>query len=167
MRCQTCGEELREGARFCPTCGTPTQPGAAQTPQTVQIRRAPPQPSDQSPEATVVVPPAAEEQRQEPSAERPSEPAPRPSRDPGAGYDPVGPPRPTASQSGARRTAGASSTVRSAGGLSLTAPSSADFNTLIQRLLRLARLDTGVFGELYADAGATIPVAIFAAIVLI
>jgi len=168
MRCQTCGEELREGARFCPTCGTPTQPGEAQTPPTVQIRRTPPQPGGQSPEATVVVPPAAVEQDQEPSAaEPPPEPAPRPGRDPGAGYDPVGPPRPAASQSGARRPAGASSTARPAGGLSLTAPSSADFNTLVQRLLRLARLDTSVFGELYADASATIPVAIFAAIVLV
>jgi hypothetical protein len=176
MRCQTCGEELREGARFCPTCGTPTQPGGATTPPTVQIRRSsaesaesPPASDPESPamQQTVAAAPqdisgAADETIVAP----PPEPAPRAERDPGAGYDPVGPPR-RAPGPGAGAASAAQSSRRSEASMPKMSASSADFNTLVQRLLRLLRLDTSVFAELYADTAATIPVAIYAAAVLI
>lgn len=173
MRCQTCGEELREGARFCPTCGTPTQPSAA-TPPTVQIRRPPSEPASAS--SSVTEPPAAAQptapepqDTPDPGAETvvvpPPGPAPRAERDPGAGYDPVGPPRP-APRAGTRGAPAATSTPASPK-QGLTAASGSDFSRLLQRLLRLLRLDTSVFGELYADSSATVPVAVFAAVVLL
>jgi hypothetical protein len=159
MQCQTCGEELREGARFCPTCGTPTAAGGASvTPPTIQIRR----PSASAPGApTDSAPPELNAEEQSTARGEP----PRLPRDPGAGYDPVGPPRVAP---GVRRTrvtpapAGAS-----AGGTPLVTPTSADFNTLFQRIGRLVRLDTSVFGEVYADRSATIPVAVYAAVVFL
>ena len=160
MRCQTCGEELREGARFCPTCGTPTGGAAPVTPPTIQIRRpsaSPPgAPSDSaSPDVSAEEEPTA---RVEP---------PRLTRDPGAGYDPVGPPRTAPGVRSARPAPSSSGTVRPGGRAAFAAPTSADFNTLVQRLGRLARLDTSVFGEVYADRSATIPAAVFGAVVLL
>jgi hypothetical protein len=178
MRCQTCGEELREGARFCPTCGTPTQAGAPTTPQTIQIRRTTSS-SQQSPEAAAA--PSEEETQRpvdtdrvpdppedvtQPSMPRTSEPSGRMHRDPGAGYDPVGPPRqaPQSRRGGAAPPTGA---AQPTGARQFSTPSSTEFNVLIQRLMRLLRLDTSVFGELYADRSATIPAATFAIAVML
>ena len=47
------------------------------------------------------------------------------------------------------------------------AVSGADFTVLFQRLRRLARLDTSVFADIYADARATVPVVVFAAVALL
>ena len=159
MRCQTCGEELREGARFCPTCGTPTGAAAPVTSPTIQIRR----PSASSPGAPSESASQDAGAEEEPTAR--IEP-PRVSRDPGAGYDPVGPPRPAP---GVRstRTVSPSRGAPRAGGLGLAPPSSADFSTLFQRIGRLVRMDTSVFGEVYADRSATVPAAIFGAVVLL
>jgi hypothetical protein len=94
----------------------------------------------------------------------PPEP-PRAGRDPGAGYDPVGPPRtPPRAGDAAANVAPPPRATAAAPKLSV---SSADFNTMIQRMLRLLRLDTSVFAELYQDSAATIPVAIYAAAVLL
>jgi hypothetical protein len=189
MRCQTCGEELREGARFCPTCGTPTQPSATATPPTVQIRRSASEPvSEPVPEPapppaepeqplgertvaaepqttpdpgaeTIVVAPSRSDTRaaREPGAEG-ERTIPR---DPGAGYDPV------ARMAPGRGASTAPPATPSAAARGFTTPSAADFNLLVRRLLRLLRLDTSVFADLYADASATVPVAIFAAAVLV
>src|SRR5215204_2116732 len=158
MRCQTCGEDLREGARFCPTCGTPSQPTAAPAAPTVQIRC--------SGGESVAGPPPAESVPAPVS--RAPEPTARPARDPGAGYDPVGPTRP-ATQAPPRPVVTAS--AGGAGGSTmmagLTTPTSGDFRTLFERLQRLARLDTSVFAEVYADTAATIPVAVLAAVVFV
>jgi hypothetical protein len=158
MQCQTCGEELREGARFCPTCGTPTATGGASvTPPTIQIRR----PSTSAPVAPPdLAPPELTAEEQTTARVEP----PRLSRDPGAGYDPVGPPRVAPGVRPARPPA---SSGGSAGGSAFVAPTSADFNTLLRRIGRLLRLDTSVFGEVYADRSATIPAAIFGAVVLL
>jgi hypothetical protein len=101
-------------------------------------------------DATVVAPPP------EPS---------RASRDPGAGYDPVGPPR-TPPRTG-DPDPGVAPPPRAESTKPTMSASSADFNTLIQRILRLFRLDTSVFAELYSDNAATIPVAVYAAAVLL
>lgn len=158
MQCQTCGEELRDGARFCPTCGTPTAAGGASaTPPTIQIRR----PGAASGVSAGAVPPDATAEEQATARVEP----PRLSHDPGAGYDPVGPPR---TAPGVRpRPAAPRSTPTAAGGSAFAAPTSADFSTLFRRLTRFLRLDTSVFGELYADRSATIPAAIFGAVVLL
>lgn len=180
MRCQTCGEELREGARFCPTCGSPTQPGAASTPTTVQIRRpsseqAPP-PTEQEPAASpppdqsspeVVAEPGAETVVVQPAASPPrADREPAAVRDPGVGYDPVGPPR-VAPPPGTRASTNTPPRPAGAPARGFTPPTGADFSTLMQRLLRLLRLDTKVFADLYADASATVPALVFAAAVLI
>lgn len=199
MRCQTCGEELREGARFCPTCGTPSQPGVATTPPTVQIRRTNPEPAQAPPppdanplQQTVATPitrggsPAADTPTDAPDMQQtvaatpddltgtgeetivapPPQASPRMERDPGAGYDPVGPPR-RAPRSGAGTENSAPPPPRSATAMPRMSASSADFTTLLQRLTRLLRLDTSVFAELYNDSAATLPVAIYAAVVLL
>jgi hypothetical protein len=159
MRCATCGEELREGARFCPTCGTPAAESAAQAaraPAPMHVER----PVDPAAAARGAAPsvPAEQPAQRPPTASVP--PPRRVARDPGAGYDPTG-----ASPYGPN--AGRAPTAPSAAGGAPTAVSGADFTVLFQRLGRLARLDTGVFAEIYADARATVPVAVFAAVVLL
>jgi hypothetical protein len=94
----------------------------------------------------------------------PPEPA-RTTRDPGAGYDPVGPPR-TPPRAGDSSPGVVPPPPARTAAPQLSA-SSADFNALFQRLMRLVRLDTSVFAELYSDSAATIPVAIYAAAVLL
>lgn len=175
MRCQTCGEELREGARFCPTCGTPTSDAGSNslTPPTVQIRRplintAADDPAGE-PQLGVAaadeIPPAAS-------------PTGRTGRDPGAGYDPTGPSRPAGQAAGQPVRATTIAPARSRGeappggdaprvAAPVATPSSADFNSLIERAQRLLRFDTGVFGDLYQDTRAMVPAAIFAAIVFL
>ena len=168
MRCQTCGEELREGARFCPTCGTPTPTPAAGgeplTQPTIQVPR-----SALSGTGGVPEPPAPR-QAPEPVPSRASEPG-RAGRDPGADYNPVGPPRPAAQSARTTVTPGrgaATGAASAAGGAPrMAAPSSADLGRVWRGFLRLLRLDTSVFGEVYADASAMVPVAIFAAAVLV
>lgn len=153
MRCATCGEELREGAKFCPTCGTPAAESAASagvTPATMRVER-PVEPAAARGPAGAAAGPSP--------AGRPAEGVPR--RDPGAGYDPTG-----ASPYGARRAAGEQQPSGQ-----VTAPpmtvSGEEFALLLRRLLRLARLDTGVFADIYRDAGATVPIAVYAAAVLV
>ena len=182
MRCQTCGEELREGARFCPTCGTPTAAADPLTPPTVQIRRPQAPPTDDEPVAPYTSEPAY---APEPATEPPTEPltppvaapSPRASRDPGAGYDPTGSSRPapqsvrttTVAPARARPDSdqGGGGSAPRLGSAALGAPTSADFNRLRERVTRLLRFDTSVFGEVYKDTSATVSVAIFAAIVLL
>lgn len=186
MRCLTCGEELREGAKFCPTCGTQTgaaSPSGSAAPPTVRVvRPSDPMaaradetlisnpPANQPPARTVFEPaptsspPPARDPAagyppidgRDPVAARPAQPA----RDPGAGYDPTGP-----SYSPSGRAAPAAGGAAGVPGLGPVG--AADFGALGQRLLRLAKLDTSVFGEFYSDASATIPVAAFAALVLL
>ncbi|MGD9889995.1 MAG: zinc-ribbon domain-containing protein [Dehalococcoidia bacterium] len=170
MRCQTCGEELREGARFCPTCGTPSPSPTATTPPTVQIRRGAPEstpPPAESPAMQQTVAAAPSEisgSGDETIVAPPPEPA-RAARDPGAGYDPVGPPRtPPRSGDAAPR---ATPPPRATSTPPQISASAADFNTLLQRVIRLLRLDTSIFAELYSDNAATIPVVAYAAAVLL
>lgn len=156
MRCATCGENLREGAKFCPTCGTPTAAASQARPAQSQAQpAAPAQPSIST------SPPQQESPvGQMSGARREQQAPPPPPRDPGQGYSATG----LGSSSGApgqrpRAAAGSASAIGT--------PTSQDFNTLMERLTRLLRLDTSVFGEVYRDTNATIPVAVFAAVVLL
>lgn len=163
MRCTVCGEELREGAKFCPVCGsTVVDPaGGAGVSAPRAPRDADPawQPRSSAPVAdddpAVEVGAAARAERASDSAAERVPPRARASRDPAAGYDPVAPARP------------APGTARRPGPPSPFSITSGDFQTLSDRIARLARLDTGVFADVYKDQRATIPLAIFAAVALI
>ena len=189
MQCVTCGEELREGARFCPTCGTPTpvQPASTAPPSgtstTVQIVR--PRDASEARRDMPLPPPSAEfEPPSEPNYAQPnagytdrggdpmrkagSEFSP-PDTGTGAGYTSDYPSSPSDAVY-ARPDAGyAGSTTgqRPMGRSALGAVSGADFGALGRRLMRLLKLDTSVFAEVYTDTAATIPIAVFVAAVLL
>ena len=157
MRCANCGEELREGAKFCPTCGVPTTQTVPVTgAPTVQVVR-PADPARARATAAPPAPPASPEATPTPeettSRSRDTSAAAR--RDPGADYDPTGasaePSRPARTRAAARAPSRPSMI------------SGADFATLWQRLVRLFRLDTEVFADVYKDSSATIPIAVFVA----
>lgn len=202
MRCATCGEDLREGAKFCPTCGTPTASGAAPVAQTVRIARnpppdvtapaapAPPTPPSSHAQAasTMATPPpvptaphgaaeAAYERAPGVGAAPPSAPPRGASGDeptqgdlPTPRFQASTPPRPPFVPPTAAGLGGAADGPRPGSGVAVGAlgkPGGQDFGRLGNRLVRLLKLDTSAFGEVYRDKNATIPVAVFVAAVMV
>lgn len=219
MRCATCSEELREGAKFCPTCGTPTAAGAAPVAQTMHIARNPgppastaarPEAMPQPPMPTSAASPAAAQlpsdlpMQDMPTAQSSYPPQAQAYGGPGrlsqaqggqaqGGFAPQGtmaaggaqaynqpvpgytPPAQSMAQPSQTYNPAAQQPPRPSGGapgglgnsIQVGAASSQDFARVGNRLLRLLKLDTSVFGEVYRDSAATIPAAALAAVILL
>jgi|GEM_PF-1763672 len=165
MHCANCGEELRDGVRFCPTCGVaaprPPQPVAPapinEPAPTLQVRRqpsAPPVPQARAPRAPE---PDETEAIEQPAAiSCPRDQSGPPADATTGGYIPEPMPRRPRTAGGGGRGAPSA----------LGIPGGADFSRLMSRVMRLLRLDTSVFDEVYRDTNATIPVAVLVAALL-